>query len=215
MAHPKRKEFIPYLKEQLGDVDVIWDKVGNCLETRIRCLEHHLESGQEVNLTIQDDSLLTDNFLLKAEEFIKDKDGICNFYYKKGQSEEDLQRAIDRGENFIKSKKLYNEIAFTIPRGHLVRMIEHSKRMLKQGNNKDWTLQDYVYRNSMPVYFSVPSYVDHRVIPSIIRGTARDHRTAMWFSGEWKMKPRTIQLKNSAKTPGRAYKLVDNKIVPK
>ena len=219
MAHPKRVEYIPYLKSILGDAPVIWDKKNNCLETRIRCLEAHLEVDAEHFITIQDDAILADDFNSKAESFISsiNEEAFYNFYFKKSQKKELLQDAIARNRNYIKLGRLYNEIGFSIHKKHLNNLTEYCKLRYKQGNTKDWVIQNYVWHNDIDVYFSVPSLVNHRDVPSLLRGRSGKDRMAMWFDGdkmeEGKLIP--IKIKDKTKTLGRNFKLVNGKIVPK
>lgn len=81
-AHPKRKEFIPYLLKILGkNTPVIWDEGRGVWDTRRRCLEQHIESGARWCLTIQDDCLLPDDFVEKATAFLKDHKCLRHFEY--------------------------------------------------------------------------------------------------------------------------------------
>ncbi len=217
MAHESRKEFIPYLQDILGDAEVIWDKENNCLETRIRCLEHHIKSGKEYGITIQDDAILADNFKKKAEDFINSigEEAVYNFYYKKGQPEQPVTEAVRSGKNYIKERRLWNEIGFAMPVKLMQEMIDYLTPILKRGSKKDWQIQYFLTKKKIPVYFSLPSLVDHRIIPSILNRSTSKQRTALWFSGDWKVEEFKKPGPRTTKTPARGFKLEGEKIVPK
>ncbi len=184
MAHPDRIQYIPYLKEKLGDVDVIWDRGLGVWDTRKRCLENHLTSGANYSITIQDDSIVAEDFLTKATEFITKIQDIdksnwfcCNFYFKKSHPMSDLVNGMKSG--YIKKDCLYNEIAFAIPTTAIKDVIKDVERF--ETKDGDAPLQRSV-SDRHDIYFSIPSLIDHRQIPSIYRGGEIGERVAWWFA---------------------------------
>ena len=203
MAHPKRKEYISYLQEKLGDVKVIWDTQNNVWHTRKKCLRDHIKQDCDFGITIQDDSIVCDNFKEKAEEFINsigDKDAVYNFFYAKNLDRYIITSAVSSGFNYIRRDDIKNEICFAFPTHLITEMIKScdSKKNKKikpiDQPDADWVMDyRYMHFNDIPVYFSLPSLIDHRCpenslyYPShSIKRTGKDLRTCWWFDGdEW------------------------------
>ncbi len=188
MAHPDRSEYIPELKEKLGNVKVIWDKNNDIWDTRKRCLEHHLSMGKDFSITIQDDAIVTDDFKEKAEAFINEKgeDVLYNFYMQFNKlSPEEFLDSVKKG--YIVKEKLISEIAFAMPTRLIKDVIEHCDEKAREGVRVSCgTMQSYLKTIVDKVYFTMPSLVDHRQITSIYREithgrTQEVGRYAWWF----------------------------------
>ena len=235
MAHPKRKEYIPYLLEKLGDVKVIWDTQNNIWHTRKKCLKDHIKQGKDIGITIQDDSIVCDDFKEKAEEFINsigDANAVYNFFYAQRLDRNAIDDAIASKNNYIKFNRIMNEICFGFPTHLMQEMMDvcdnpKNKKIKPEGynstqNEADWVMDyRYLYKKDTTVYFSLPSLIDHRCpdtslyyTEESIRWTGKDLRTCWWFIGdEWKRE--VLIVKERQKTPGRKFKLVNGQIVPK
>jgi peptidoglycan/xylan/chitin deacetylase (PgdA/CDA1 family) len=204
MAHPSRKEFVNYLKNKLGDVKVIWDKTNNIWDTRKMCLEDHIKQGKDFGITIQDDTLLCENFKEKAEQFINqigEKEVIHNFFYRMYSSPLVVEEAINRRENYIKNETpgIVSELCFSFPT-HLMReMIDAcdssdkcSVYVPEGAKDADWVMDEgYVKDKGLYSYFTIPSLADHRVeIDSLyypkgfISPNVLKYRRSWWFYGE-------------------------------
>ena len=137
-----------------------------------------------------------------------------------------------------------SEICFAFPTKLMKKMITACNKSDKRPGfmpdnleDADWVMDErFVKESKLKTYFSVPSLVDHRVdIPSLyypedyINKARSLNRKAHWFiENEWvdniaqpvvsRVRPQTIAgvvVKETSKTPGRKFKLVDGKIVPK
>lgn len=195
MAHPKRKELVAELVKKLGDIKVIWDTDNNCWHTRVKCLIDHINSGKEFGITIQDDTIVADDFIRKASNFIGgvgDKNAIYNFYYKRQLDKNEIDRAIVAGRNYIKKSNFYNELCLAIPTKIIQDMIDWCE---KKNPTLDWVMQRYVMQHRIPVYFSVPSLANHLNLESLIKKVNAPNRTCWYMDGdEWVVRTKSSRV---------------------
>ncbi len=185
MAHPKRKEYIPYLKEKLGHVPVIWDRKNSVWDTRRRCLKEHIKKNKRWSITVQDDALVCDNFKEKVVEFMNNigvENALYNFFFSVRFSIDELYVGIKDG--FVKKGDLYNEVAFAAPTKTIPSLINYCDGI---SNIKcDYPIRKYFKSIDYPTYFSIPSLIDHRIGASIFRKNvgSEDYteRVALWFA---------------------------------
>ncbi len=204
MAHPSRKNLVEYLQGRLKNVNVIWDKNNNIWDTRKMCLEDHIKQGKDFGITIQDDSIICNDFQEKAERFINqigEKEAIYNFFYTMYSSLLAIEEAIAKRENYIKNIKpgITSELCFAFPT-HLMREMIDICNTSDKGSisvpdgakEADWVMDErYVKDKGLYTYFTVPSLVDHRVeLDSLyypkgfIDPKVYVCRRAWWFYGE-------------------------------
>lgn len=170
-AHPKRKDFIPYLKSRLGNVPVIWDKKNDVWDTRVRCMEDHIKKGAKWALTIQDDALLPKDFLKKVDAFIskqkvpRDRKYAINFYFS-SQSDSLVLRMKRRG--YFKALGMRGGVAICLPTEMLPAIIEMWKGKEELSRHDDSRIGKYLRSRRLKTYYPVPSMVQHRDSPSLI-----------------------------------------------
>jgi SAM-dependent methyltransferase len=205
MAHPKRKEYVKELEKQLPGIRVIWDTQNNIWHTRKKCLRDHIKQGCDFGITIQDDSLLCENFKQRAESFINqigNTEGIYNFFYSKRINRDLIDKAIKEGKNYVELKMILQEICFAFPT-HLMREIiktcdDPKKKHIKPIDlaEADWVMDfRYMCDKKLSVYFSLPSLIDHKCAASSLYygkmfvEKRAEERTAWWFDlGKWEVK---------------------------
>ncbi len=188
MAHPRRKEYIPGLKKELGNTKVIWDRYNDVWDTRKRCLQDHLKKGKDFAITIQDDVILAKDFKEKALRFICERAEVAayNFFYiKNRQPIDELISYKEKG--WVKKDIFFNEIAFAIPTSIIPELIEHCDEMK---SNSDSNLARFI-SSKMKTYYILPSIANHRDdIISIYREgkttkwIEKKERLAWWFDKE-------------------------------
>lgn len=171
MAHPKRKEYVEYLLSVLGDVPVIWDQKNCVWDTRRRCLEQHIEAGAKWSLTLQDDSLLTQDFLKKAEAFMAQHDRprrrvySFNFYFwsRDGGLTHYAKRRGYYRKAGMKSGVAVCLATELIP--DLLKMWEGTDRLIRHDDSR---IGIFLKKRKLRTMYPCPSLVQHRDEQSLI-----------------------------------------------
>lgn len=169
MAHPKRRHFIPYLKSMLGeDVKVVFDRKNNLWDTCRRAwLAHDMSAKYAV--VIQDDAIVCRNFRKRATAFLKKdrkgKDYLFSFYAgsKLGQR---IEHARSKGDDGFESGMIYHEIALCMRTEHIASMVKYSDDRNAQADHE---IGRWARLRRLPVYYSIPSLIDHRAEESLYR----------------------------------------------
>ncbi len=156
MAHPDRAHLIPYLKEKLGDVPVIFDEKNNLWDTCRRAWLAH-DMSCEYALVIQDDALVTNNFREKAEALLKD-DCVYSFYLSSFLKNR-VYMAMKRGINFVESSTIFNEVALCMKTKHIDAMVEWSD--VREAQN-DHEIGRWAKNRAKRICYPIPSLVSHR-----------------------------------------------------
>ena len=164
MAHPRRKEFIPYLKSKLGNVKVVWDKKNNIWDTCSRAWKAQ-DLKCAYGVVIQDDALVTNNFLNKAEKFLEG-DKIISFYLSRLISYR-VKQAIKDKKNFAEGDIIYNEVAICIPTKWIKEMLQYAE---DHNATTDQIISQWARDTRRKIYYPIPSLTSHRdELPSIYR----------------------------------------------
>lgn len=165
MAHPRRKEFIPYLLDILGkDTPIAWDEKNNLWDT---CRRAWLATDftSDWTLVIQDDAILTSNFKEKVEKFLENGDNLYCFYGGDILGER-IEKAKAKGENLVFTDMILNEVAICIK-------TEYVKEMVKfcddRDADNDHLISVWARRKGLKIANSIPSLVNHRDTESIFR----------------------------------------------
>jgi len=190
MAHISRKDYIPYLKEKLGNVRVLWSRGKPSLEkvweNRKRCLLDHKKKGKDFCLTIQDDAIICENFNKRLFDFIDSKRErwVYNLFFSHQAFSKDI--FMNAGD-FYKCNKLKNEIALVIPKEAIDPILK-----LKSENEMVRYLQE-----NHPSCYLIPSLVNHREGESLWKHYREPvNARAWWFADDPKPEiPTTLELR--------------------
>lgn len=181
MTHPSRAEFIPYLKEKLGDVPISVDEgFGIWENTKRAWLMYHPEA--EYHCVVQDDMIIGKDFRKNAEKVLR-KDRIYNFYIGKAKRiRPEIAEALKNNTPYLIKDRILHECCFAMRTDRIKDMITWC-----EANNptSDRIITQYVLARKLTVYFPLPSLVDHRDLPSLhslYRGSYENG--AMHFIGE-------------------------------
>lgn len=156
MAHPKRKDLIPYLKEKLGDVSVVWDEKNDLWDTCRRAwLAQDFKCKYAV--VIQDDALITSDFRKKAEKIIKG-DQIYSFYLSRLIGNR-VRLAIQKGSHSILSEMIFNEVAICMPTKYIKEMVKFCDD--HQATN-DQFINKWARQKGKQICYPIPSLTSHR-----------------------------------------------------
>ena len=166
MMHPSREKYIPYFVEMLGeDVKIAMDTDNNVWHTCRKAWMMH-DMNCEYGVVIQDDAILTERFIEKAEEFLKDSpDGIVSFYAGNLMRPQ-FARAKSRGKDRVSDPMIYNEVALCMRTEDIEDMVSFCD---EKEATTDHEIAKWAKKNKKPIIYSVPCLVDHRDEESIYR----------------------------------------------
>ena len=179
MMHPSREEFLPYLQETLGDVPVAMDTDNNIWTTcRQAWLSHDFDSDWCV--VVQDDVIFTSDFKVKVEKILEG-DYVYSFYL--GNRRKFRSRVDDckkTGAPYFEADHIYHEICLAFPTHRVKEMIAYCDSFEP---DVDKIINKYVNDHNLKVRITMPSLVNHRVIPSLhsLNKSQLHTRTAIYF----------------------------------
>lgn len=164
MAHPKRKQYVPYLLSKLGpDAKVVFDEKNNLWDT---CRRSWLATDRDSDYTliIQDDALVCNNFIEKAKEFLKE-DFVYSFYAGDLLANR-IEKAKAENKQLVFSDMIVNEIALCMKTKHVENMVKYCDERNAQN---DHLISTWAFINRKRIAYTVPSLIDHRDEKSIYR----------------------------------------------
>lgn len=159
MAHPKRAEYIPYLKSRLGDVPVAMDDGCGLLENCKRAWRLR-DPNADYHVVIQDDCIICDDFYNRAVERIKKANGLAvSFFYSQSKFyRKFLNEAKTTGA--ITKKGLYGGLAICLPTKLIPEMLAHYES--QKGPFDDHRINKFLMSKKIDIYSPIPCLVDHR-----------------------------------------------------
>lgn len=176
MASPPRQEQALDLEAQLktmpfDDVGIIWDTEMNEWETGKRCWRTQ-KPDTKWSIVIQDDAIIGENFYQNIENALKavPQKTCVSFYFgttrpHKTKFKNAMAVAEETGASWIQGRTLHHGVCVAIPTKGILEVIEAVDTMALQYDNR---LGFFFMARSLPVYYTVPSLVDHNdALPSL------------------------------------------------
>lgn len=166
-AHIAREKFFPYFKEKLGDVPFsVDDGTLGVWGNRKKALE--LAGESKYHLVIQDDALLCEDFLAKANEFIYQMDDLFpdeihafQFYHgHQPQFIRESEMVVGRERGFVKRRNLFWGVAIATPTNRIDDMIAYGNTY--PSRQDDTKIKGWLRTRKIPIIWPVPCLVDHR-----------------------------------------------------
>jgi hypothetical protein len=172
MAIPERMDFVPILKEKLGDVPVSIDTEHKGEWFNCKQAWRMQDMTADWGVVIQDDAVVCKDFykraeetILKGKEILKTDDFFCSFYYGKRHSALRLKE----GEDALNAGYWVNSapkwgVSICMP----IKYIEEMIAFCDELNGPDFKTADdariakFVIHKKLKVFFPFPSIVDHR-----------------------------------------------------
>jgi hypothetical protein len=164
MAHPKRKDFIPYLQEKLGKCPVSFDEGFGLWENAKHAWKMY-DPKADYHLVIQDDAIICDNFMERASETIrqsealfKNRPHLINFYYDALLTPSNAKEIIK--QKYIIRSKICWAVAICVPTSLINEMIAFCDSLnIPQDDEK---ITAFMRSKKLKCYFPIPSLIDHR-----------------------------------------------------
>lgn len=189
MAHPSRERFFPYLKERLGDVPFSIDHDSEGVWPNARRAWSMFDPEAQFHVVIQDDAIVCDNFLERAEEAIYDgfRKGIhaasdagfaVSFYFGNrsglhGQAKEGMERG------YTTMRRTPWAVAICLPTNLIPEMLEFCEGLAMPQD--DARIGTFIKSKEMKVYFPLPSLISHRTGEESLVGDPGKGRQAAFF----------------------------------
>lgn len=198
MAHPKRKSWVPSLQNKLGGAGVVWDRKNSRWDTGRRALLAH-EPGATHHLIVQDDAVLSNNFLKSCRNLVEHSGEFPVALYMGSSSPGFRRKAIAAKGNgtpwFLASGPRWG-VAVIIPVAHIPDLVEWCDAD-KKSEAYDGKMTLYYMHRRLSCLYTVPSLVNHREVtenPSLMPNR-NANRTAFLYRGtsatktDWSIPP--------------------------
>lgn len=159
MAHPKRAEFIPYLKERLGDVPVAMDDGVGILENCMRAWRL-FDPTADYHVVIQDDCIVCDDFYNRAVACLEKAGGLAvSFFYSQSKFFNKFKKERTETGAIIK-KGLYGGLAICLPTSLIPEMLDFFAKDTVPFD--DHRINRYLMSKGINIYNPFPCLIDHR-----------------------------------------------------
>lgn len=188
MAHPNRKDWVPDLQNRLNGAEVIWDEKNSRWDTGRRALLAH-DPDATHHLVVQDDAVLSKNFLNSCRALIKHSDDFPVALYMGASSPGYRRRAHTaqvRGNPWFLAAGPRWGVAVIIPVSHIPDLVEWCDAENSTEAYDGKMTRYYEQKLKSSCLYTMPSLVDHREVdenPSLIEGR-HANRTAYIFDGK-------------------------------
>lgn len=170
MAHPRRKEAAEALLLQLQqypftDVAIVWDQKNEEWDTGYRALQRGAGRG-DWHVVLQDDALLTPEFYANLEGAIRavpERVLISLYTGTVRPMTEEVKTAVSKAyyATWLKHYMLFWGVGIAIPSDHIEPMLEYVSGAEFETTLYDIRIGMFYQRNQLPVYYTMPSLVDH------------------------------------------------------
>ena len=182
MAHPKRKAAAQALYTDLqqypfSDVFIIYDEINSEWQTGRRALHGGEVLGSDWHMVLQDDALLTPNFYDNVVGLLHslDQKTLVSLYTGTARPLKDRVAAavaIAGDGDLLQSHQLYWGVGILIPSDQVAPMLEFVEDIDLPYDNR---VGEFYCRNDLPVYYSMPSLVNHDDdLGTLLKGHGKD-----------------------------------------
>jgi len=168
MAHPKRRQQASRLLAKLSNYPFIqcyitWDEQNDEWHTGERAIRSGVAAGADWHIVLQDDAILSDNFYTNVENaltYVPSK-SLVSFYTGQARPlKERVAAAVAKAKyaSWLRHYILFWGVCVAIPTDHIEAMLEFCENRREQ---YDTRLGIFYQENRLPVWYTMPSLVDH------------------------------------------------------
>jgi len=181
MAHEKRQAYIPYLKNILGNVPVSLDDNKQKLGTWGNCRRawQMVDPLSDYGIVIQDDAILSGNFLKRVQTFVKQHPSETYQLFVGDRADIRKYNLLDSNKTSFKSDLRWG-VAIGIKTELIPEMIEFADKY-PDTYPDDSRIKQWAGSKKYKTTYPNPSLVDHRISPSLIQGVNNLDRYALNF----------------------------------
>jgi hypothetical protein len=185
MAHPNRAEFIPYLQGKIGtfpvSVPVAMDDGCGIWENAKRAWRM-FDPMADYHIVIQDDAIICNDFLARAIAEIEahPKHAFSFYFGNRVRFQATAEKAVR--QNGIAMNWLSWGVAVCLPTKVIPAMISFCDLLPpRYAKHDDTKIAKFLESIKMPVWYPMPSLVDHRDIKSLVASDPAGGRKAYKF----------------------------------
>ena len=171
MAHPRRKKQALALQRQLRkypftEVSITWDQEDDEWDTGSRCLAAGATAPVDWWAIIQDDAILTPDFfvnLLGAIQTVPEPTLISLYVGTVKPMPDRVAEAVRRAYHatWLRANMLFWGVGIILPQSHIAPMLEFLSDPAYSETLYDTRIGMFYQRSRMPIYYTMPSLVDH------------------------------------------------------
>ena len=170
-----RSEEIAYLKDKLPEAEWCFDTTRNAMDTFKAAMAM---AGEEPVVHMEEDILLTSNFVDKIESVIREHPYEVIQFFSMRKKDIEIGSRYENGSTFMMNQCFY------LPAGVSGAILEYSKTWGgydKYPTGYDIMMADFFRLNKMKYWIQVPSLVQHKVIKSAINPKRSSKRQSITF----------------------------------
>ena len=171
-VHGKREEWVSYLRSRLPTLEIVYDSVGSAYHTFLDSLA---KQGDDSAIHIEDDVILTQNFMSKAESVIKERPNTLIQFFSMRKDDLIVGSRLDR--NFCMNQCTYIPAAYA---PEILLFGQQYQLLPTDTAPYDTMMNAWLKMKRQPYWIHVPSLVQHRVLKSLIdprRSSKRQSKT--------------------------------------
>lgn len=177
-AVPERIYIVKEIKNNIPEAIPIFDKYRDAMETSLRALA---EVGDSATIQMEDDVVLTSNFLDKANAIIKtvkeNYGDILIQFFSMREADIEIGSRLEAGRGFSSTCCTY------YPKGmakDILKWVETIDLPSYQ-TATDWIVRDYLQSKKLKYWISIPSLVEHMELKSAINPRRSSKRHSKTF----------------------------------
>lgn len=187
MMHPSRTQYRDYLLDKLvdfGKVKISMDRGLGILDTSRRAWEM-FDKDSDYHLVIQDDAVIGKNFKENVLKQIEKKPTHAFSFYFGNRKRFYRTARLAAAQGGVEMNWLSWGVAICLPTMIIPEMLEFLGEITgKLENHDDTAIAHYLKKIELPVWYPMPSLVDHRNEKSLVESDPGGGRRAYKFIGE-------------------------------
>ncbi len=173
---PERQSWVPEVRQQIPHLEIVRDLTRNPLDTFLRAM---LEIGRDAAVHLEDDIVLTSDFLTKIETEIARQPLVLQQFFSLRKNDHELGSRFMRGGTFCMAQCFY------LPPGHADAIFDyypHWPGREKHRSGADLMVAGMLAQRREQYWLHVPSLVQHRVARSIADPRRSSRRQSVSFT---------------------------------
>lgn len=174
-AVKERLPFIMYLEKHIPDLQVVWDKHRDPMETFMRAWGEHPDGA---SLRFQDDIILTKNFLEKVHHVIDNNPNDVIQFFSMRKKDIDVGTRWESGGNWI------GNLCHYLPDGMAGEIFDYGLNWSGIEENPtadDLLMRDFFKHKKIKYLLHCPNLVDHAEVYSVIDRKRSKYRSSKTF----------------------------------
>lgn len=177
-AMKERSEYVDYLRERLPEAKFVFDEKKDAMETFLRSLR---EAGDKPCINMEEDIILTANFLEKVEKVINERPDEVIQFFSMRKDDLTIGSRYDYGRNFMMNQCFY------LPAGYSKLIHDYYDKWGRKEEHPtgyDILIADFLKERKEKYWIHVPSLVQHRQCRSLINPRRSAFRQSLTFREE-------------------------------